>query len=571
MSMPLLTWLCVACASPTPQGAVRWTFELAREPELELRVVLECEGDADGRTALGVTEGWGGVQEAGQALKGVRASATSGEALAVEHPSVSRWEIAHAPGAALRVEYAIPASAGARDLHSRAHYRPVLNERGMHLIGELALLRPEELDQEAVRSLRIAWIGFDEAGWEVAHSFGRGTEDLALELPLRDVRQALFLAGEIELLERSVRGGPLTVSLFGAKWGFDAEHLADVAARVVDLEREFFSEPAHPGYLISLLPVGSPERNELSLGGTGLERAFATFAPPGLRLGEGASSELRFVQLLLHEMFHEWNGRTIGLQAPEEELYWFSEGFTSFYARRLALRGGWIDAEAYARELSEVLRDHALSPARSASASDLAQRFWSDRDAQRMPYLRGDLLACLVDHAIRAKSGGERSLDDLMRELVDEARAQPRRRLALSRDALLERIAHWAGEEASARVRAVAVDGAPLELACEAFAPALALEPCEITSYVLGFDLERTQREKAIRGLVPGSPAAQAGLQEGERLSGAAIWPGDAEREVELQVGPQGSERRVVFLPRGAPVAGQRAVVRDAAAARGVL
>lgn len=563
-----LSALIVAGAS---DGEIAWRIELMREPELEVRVRLELDGEADGRTVVGLTEGWGGVQDAQGTLQRLRASSSAGESLTVEPSGPARWEVVHAPGAPLRVEYAIPANEGARDLHSREHYRPLLDERGMHMIGELALLRPEELDQDQPRPIRFAWRGFDESGWEVAHSFGRGSGDLALELSLRDVRQGLFLAGEIELVERSVRGGPLTVALFGAEWGFDAEHLADVAAQVVDLEREFFSEKDHPGYLISLLPVGSTDGRELSLGGTGLERAFATFAPPGMRLEAGTPMELRFVQLLLHEMFHEWNGRTISLAPPEEEQYWFSEGFTSFYARRLALRGGWIDAEAYARELSEVLRDYALNPARSASARDLAQRFWSDRDAQRMPYLRGDLLACLVDHAIRTKSGGKQSLDDLMRELVDEARALPQRRLSISRDALLERIARWAGESAGAEVRSVAVDGAPLNMPGDVFAPALAVEPCAHAAYELGFDLERTQRERAIRGLIPGSPAEKAGLQEGERLESANLVPGDPEREVEIRVGPQGSERRVVFLPRGTSTAGQRAVVLDREAALSVL
>jgi predicted metalloprotease with PDZ domain len=571
MAPSLLVWLCAAWASPSPQGEVRWTLELAREPALELRVRLDLQGDDDGRTALEVTEGWGGVSPAGEDLKGVEARTTRGEALVVDHPQPWRWEVAHAPGEALRVTYVIAASEGARDLNSRAHYRPLLNARGLHLIGELALLRPEQADEDAKRRVRIGWQGFDEAGWEVVSSFGRGTSDLQLELPLRDVRQGLFLAGEIELVEREVRGGPLTLALFDGEWGFDSERLADLAARVVDLEREFFGEGKRPSYLISLLPVGAGNGNELSLGGTGLENAFATFAPPRMQLAPGAPLEQRFVMLLLHEMFHEWNGRALAMGPPEPELYWFSEGFTSFYARRLAVRGGWSDAAQFARELNEVLRDHALNPARSASAAELAQRFWTDRDAQRMPYLRGDLLACLVDHAIRSGSEGERSLDDLMRELVVEARARPQGRLELTRDFVLERIARWAGADLAARVRAVAVDGSPLELPPDVFAPALALEPCELFTYELGFDLERTQRERAIRGLVPGSSAERAGLQEGERLAGANIWPGDPEHQVELQVGPQGSERRVVFLPQGPAIAGQRAVVKDAANVRGVL
>jgi predicted metalloprotease with PDZ domain len=385
------------------------------------------------------------------------------------------------------------------------------------------------------------------------------------------VRQGLFVAGEVEVLRRDVRGAPVVVAVATPEEGFDPDRFADLVARVVELERDFFDDFDQAPYLVAHLPVGTPDPRSLSLGGTGLQRAFACFTQRGERLEPGSRLYLPVVRLLVHEMFHEWNGQVVSRAAPEELLYWFSEGFTSFYTRRLAYRGGWIDAAAYAADLEEVLREHATTPARHATAQQVREGFWRDRDLQRLPYLRGDLLACLLDHAIRVRSDGERSLDDFLRSLVTEAYSLPGRRVELDTEGLLERVEAWAGPEAAARVRAVAVDGAPLELPADCFAPALALEPAEVATYELGFDLDRTRAEGVIRGVTPGSAAERAGLREGERLAGLSLRPGRADVAVEVTVGEPGAERSVSYLPRGEALPGQAVRLLDEAAGQGLL
>ena len=469
--LPLL--LALAPAAPQAEG-IDLRLELARDPggAPALELVVGAPGDADGETVLALGLGWGGSDPEACDLELLEVRGPDGAALAWEPSGPGRWSVRHAPGARLEAVARLAPTAHQDDDDPRVHYRPILNARVLQLIGELALPLPEDLDDAAPRPLRVEWLGADALGWEPACSLGRGPGPFVAELPLYRLRASLFLAGEFELFEHAVPGGTLLVAAAGEAWGFDRAEFAQLARDVVTLEREFFDDRSCPFYLVSLLPVGRADPSRRSLGGTGLTDAFAVYSLPGVGLGEpGTGGD--FASLLLHEMFHDWNGHTLRRVAPSERLFWFSEGFTSFYTRRLALRGGWMDAAAYAADLDRVLGEYAANPAREADAARVEAEFWSDPDVQKQPYQLGDLIACRVDAAIRARSGGERSLDDLMRALVREALDAESGVLELEIEDLLARLEAWTDPGTVADVRASAVDGAPFELPPDTFAPLL--------------------------------------------------------------------------------------------------
>jgi hypothetical protein len=49
------------------------------------------------------------------------------------------------------------------------------------------------------------------------------------------------------------------------------------------------------------------------------------------------------------------------------------------------------------------LFDFSRSPARAAPNSAIIQNFWNDGETQRLPYLRGRLVAFMIDRANRKK------------------------------------------------------------------------------------------------------------------------------------------------------------------------
>ncbi|TAH35812.1 MAG: hypothetical protein EYC70_12360 [Planctomycetota bacterium] len=544
--MPVLGLLL---AFAQADGDVEIGFALLREPELLVEIAVAATGAASGETVFLLSENWGGVQGGGTDLAPIGISGRDGRELELETPAPHRWRVRHDPGERLALRYRIPANDHQASGDPGVFRRPILNESLFHTVGYLALFLPEHFDGELERTVRFRWRGFEDAGWKTACSFGLPQEGaLETATTLDRVRHALYAAGRLRLQQREVRGSPLLVSLSGDEWGFeDADFLA-LAASIVEAERAFFQDFERPFYWISLIPAGPelpPESANMS--GTGLSNCFSLALHPNAVL-EGAGG-MSMAELLAHEMFHDWNGITIRLEEPEELGYWFSEGFTNFYARRLLLRAGLTGLRRYADSASDALRSYLTSPVRDAPNERIREQFWSDPQVQKLPYLRGDVVAMLVDHAIRTASSGTQSLDDVMRELLAEARRDGRR---AGTEALLGKFAERAGAEAMERIRRIVVDGAMAQVPDDLFAPCLALERVTAHAFDLGFDLERSMQEKTVHGLRAGSSAEAAGLQEGQELLTWSVYHGDTGKEAQFTIREDGKQRTIAYLPRGA-------------------
>ncbi|MDO8801180.1 hypothetical protein [Phenylobacterium sp.] len=131
---------------------------------------------------------------------------------------------------------------------------------------------------------------------------------------------------------------------------------------------------------------------------------------------------------LAHEYMHSWIPNQVGGLPLQDEArdYWFSEGFTEFYASRALLASGIWSLEDFVARYNEVLTRYAGSPARNFTADQVMAEFWTNPDAQQSPYDRGRLLALRWDRAVRVASAGKLSLDDVLRRQRDAVRAGPK-------------------------------------------------------------------------------------------------------------------------------------------------
>jgi predicted metalloprotease with PDZ domain len=142
-----------------------------------------------------------------------------------------------------------------------------------------------------------------------------------------------------------------------------------------------------------------------------------------------------------HEFFHVWNVKrlrpaALGPFDYTRENYtrslWVAEGITSYYAYVSLLRSGlWIRQtflDRLAHEISE-LEDEPGRKLMSAESSSFNAWFY-DRAPQMQEtnfansaisyYNKGALLGMLLDLEIRSRTGGRKSLDDVMRFLYKE-------------------------------------------------------------------------------------------------------------------------------------------------------
>lgn len=527
-----------------------YRVELVQEPQLQVRVRLALHGDATGVTRLMVDDQWGGVTAGGEDITTVTASTTSGVSLAVERPEPHRVVVHHEPGASLDVSYVFLANDHHMQSDPSLFRRPLLNEGLFHTVGHLAWLRPEDLQAEDPCRLRFEWHGFDEAGWAVVTSWGVGSQPREVETALQDLTGSLYIAGDFALMTHTIQGYPLTVTVAGDLWEFTPDEFADLCAEVVEVERTFFEDFERDFYWISLAPAGTPRDHGLSIGGTALLNCFSLGVTPNASLGTDQPGDGELLRILTHEMFHEWNGQLIPREEPEELVYWFSEGFTDFYARRLRYRGGWLDVDEYAASVNETLAKLMVSPERNAPNERILEDFWNDRNLRDLPYLRGDVIAMILDAAIRRTSDSTRSLDDLMRELVAEGRAGQR----ISVDLLLEKFAEYGDAATAETIRSIVEEGATPSVPEDLFSPCLEVRIEDVFSFDPGFHVNQSIAERKIIGIREGSSGFEAGLRDGMPLEGWSVNYGDVEQEATFSVRVDGELRRISYLPRGAVV-----------------
>ncbi len=552
LGAPFVMLLLVSASSADDTARVDYWITLLDANRPRLAIEIEAPAAAAAATELGFGEGWGGVSEAGADFVLTSVVDQAGRSLSWEAGDAHTWKVRTEEAQRVRARFEIGPTSHRGNPQGSDYYQPIVEPQLIHLLGGNALPWPTHLDRQTTRAISLEWKGFEQAGWALASSHGVGAGPLAITADADTFRHAVFVAGKFTVFERMALGSPVRVAVWGDDWGSSTSDFADQCARIVEIERAFFDDRDRPPFLITLIPIGTSDRRSSFLGGTGLLNSFALFLQPGARLDRGPDGGMSVTWLLAHEMFHEWNGSTIRLAQPERRGYWFSEGFTDFYARRLLARNGLLDEDEFVASWNRRLTEFATHPQRGASAARIEEAFWSDREVQSLPYVRGDLIALKVDYAIRNATQGEKSLDDLMRALVRQAREERRE---FTVDDLIAEIGRWSDARTAAEVRAVAVDGAELELSADTFGPDYQLLPTTAVQFELGFDFQRTRAAKAITGLVAGSAAERAGLHEGDALRGLSLSPGQPDSPVVISIvaDAAGAAKEVRYLPQGKP------------------
>src|SRR5207247_1662509 len=145
-------------------------------------------------------------------------------------------------------------------------------------------------------------------------------------------------------------------------------------------------------------------------------------------------------------------------EAEGAGIMWFTEGFAEFYMRRIAYRAGRISGNDYLWHLNRALLEYAKSSVNQIPNSRIFSDFGRTTENSRLPYVRGQMVAILVDAQIRRSSGNLRSLDDLVRALADGVR---KTEMGVTTESVLKVIGTATSQEFEARVRRVVLNGEP--------------------------------------------------------------------------------------------------------------
>jgi hypothetical protein len=291
-------------------------------------------------------------------------------------------------------------------------------------------------------------------------------------------------------------------------------------------------------------------------GGTGLARSFMFgYNPPAKPTVDALQG------LLAHEIAHNWPA----MQGEHADTAWYSEGTAEYYSLLLSSRAGLLSPGQFLSSINEKARAYYQNPYLTLTNPQAAKLFWTDPAAQTVPYGRGFIYLQLTDGAIRAKSGGKRSLDDVVLELY--------RRKVQDQPYGIPQWLDLVGREIGAREARRAYDdmvaGTVEAPDTHRFAPCFKVVRQSTRKFDLGFARSSLNDDRIVRDLIAGSAAARAGLQNGDTVvtvSGMLEATKDESKPINLTFRQAGVERSISYLPRGEAVQGY-AWVRDPRAA----
>jgi predicted metalloprotease with PDZ domain len=316
---------------------------------------------------------------------------------------------------------------------------------------------------------------------------------------------------------------------------FDAKALARDTKRIVEEELEFWGGAPYKHYtfICHVFPGargGLEHRNSTVLG----IDSFA-FHPR-------KKYEDTVLGLIAHEFFHTWNVKRIrpAVLGPFDytrenytRLLWVFEGITSYYDSLLVCRAGLSNPKRYLKHVAETIAKLEQTPGRrhqslAESSFDTWIKFY--RQNEHSPnaivsyYLKGELVALLLDLYLRDHTDGRVSLDDVMRELWRRYEADPR---GIDEDEF-ERIAgEVSGLDLKRFFQRAVHSTAELDFgrALEPFGLRLATkrkgddgDAAEGPTPWIGAETEGRDGALTVKHVYEGSPADEAGLNAGDIL-----------------------------------------------------
>lgn len=235
--------------------------------------------------------------------------------------------------------------------------------------------------------------------------------------------------GPFERLEYEVGGVPHSLVVTGQGNRAGAKWLDDFK-RICEVEVALFGELPISAYSFIV--------HLTAKGGGGLEHkrgSVLQFVGSKLRKRK---TYLDYLSLVAHEYFHTWNGKRIrpkelGPFEYDHEVYtrelWVVEGITAYYDELILSRAKVAKPSEFLEMVSKRLRVLQSQPGRlrdslaAASFDAWIKLYQPDEETVNNSisyYVKGQLVALLLDLEIRRRSADQKSLDDVMRQLWRE-------------------------------------------------------------------------------------------------------------------------------------------------------
>jgi len=375
--------------------------------KLSLFVSLKFQGSDEGVTEILLPSSWAGQDELYLEIENLHCISPQTAIEDTEEPELKK--VHHSPNEVVQLCYQVTSKVKPE---VEWYYRPIIEDSHFFFFGHCFFIVPK-MDDISPISISLEWQNFP-GDWSLANSFGNQIQKQDLFLPISTFLHAVYVGGDFQILKCGKEYTPIFIAIRG-DWSFSTERLTHLVETVIESHREFWNDNDFPYYLITVIPTGDDHH----MGGTGLFHSFSIFIGD---LSEENEDDWKWLAWLLsHEHFHTWNGIKMMSSPPEGSLFWFTEGFTEYYAVKLNYRSKLINLDDYIEHINTIIYDYYVSSVHNEPNQRIQKDFWNDWDVQRLPYVRGFLFALDWNQKIQNITSGQYNLDNFMLALFDRA------------------------------------------------------------------------------------------------------------------------------------------------------
>jgi len=284
--------------------------------------------------------------------------------------------------------------------------------------------------------------------WKVATSLpiAPGPKNTFLAPNFDILYDSPFEASDFKTLVFNVKGVPHRIVIDG-EGNYDPERMRRDVQKIVETEVDIMGgEVPYKDYtfFLHLRSTGGGGLEHLNSASLGYPRfGFKATGERATSSAPNATQQLDreyrgFLSLVAHEFFHLWNVKRIRPDAlgPFDytkenytKVLWVAEGITDYYADVTLRRANLISDREFLSAAARSFQSLQNTPGRLVQAVDEASfdswiKFYRQDEnsvnSQVSYYDKGAILGLLLDLQIRKRSNGSKSLDDVMRYLLNE-------------------------------------------------------------------------------------------------------------------------------------------------------
>ena len=503
-----------------------------------LRVSLTFRGDSSGNSRLLLPLKWSAGVDLYRFIRNLRSFSEDIKIEDTKEPHVKI--VRHRPNQRVSLTYEVVSQPPGTKLTRTVYHQPVLRSTYFFVMGQALWVYPD-IPETTPLHLSLHWKNIPN-GWALINSFGLSKPRQKVNTTLESLRKGTFLAGDYRIKTIIINKEPVYAVTRGS-FGFADEEFHKLVKQIFQVQRDFWNTRDFPHYYVALLPREDDPSGETG-SGEGRTNSFTFFQSKDL------TTLSKWQGVLAHENFHAWNPQRLGRfeligGVEDERLYWFSEGFTDYYASLLLLRAGLISLEDYVAGYNSLIKEYYTSPVRLLTAAEMVQKRQTSYTVERLFYQRGALLAHYWDIAIRSGTNGKSSLDEVMRSLLKSAKA---RGVSLSHKGIAHALHPYLGERGASDIEKY-IDRGELVPADNPFGTCATAEVNNYHPWDMGFEAYTSFKTRVISGVAPDSNAHRAGLRDGQKWVSGGFVTGDPTRLTKLTVIEGDTQKVVQFYP----------------------